>query len=157
MNKLRLLISICLCLFVFTQTTQARRPAYSPTSVVFVSGDNSTITMRATATGGSQQEALNNAEMNAIDVILFRGVPESTQRMALVSSNESKEMMDNHPYFTEFYNGKRYKSFIISSNPVGGFTKLKGRQIQTTADVKINVVNLRRDLEQAGVIRRFGF
>jgi hypothetical protein len=90
-------------------------------------------------------------------VILFRGVPESKQKMALVSSNESMEMLENSPYFTEFYNGKRYKSFIVSSHPTGGFTKLKGKQLQTTADVKVNIVNLRRDLEQSGVIRKFGF
>ena len=157
MNKLKLSVLICLCLFVFAQTAFAKKPAYSTVSVVYLFSDDATITMRATGVGSSQQEALDNAEKNVLDVILFRGVPESKQKMALVSSNESMEMTKNNPYFTEFYNGNRYKSFIVSSRPNGGFTKLKGRQFQTAADVKVNFVNLRRDLEQSGVIRKFGF
>jgi hypothetical protein len=157
MKRITTLISVLACLIVFTQESFAKRPAYSATSVVYVTSDKETITMRATATGASQQEALNNAEQNAVDVILFRGVPESTQKMALVGSNESAAMMENNPYFTEFYSGGRYKSFITNSTPVGGFTKLKGKQFQTIADVKVNFVNLRRDLEQAGVVRKFGF
>jgi hypothetical protein len=157
MKNLTTIFCVFLCLSVFTQTSFAKRPAYSPTSIVYVTSDDATITMRATATGTTQQEALNNAEMNAIDVILFRGVPESKQKMPLVGTNESAAMLENNPYFTEFYSGKRYKSFIVSASPVSGFMKIKGKQLQTTADVKVNIVNLRRDLEQAGVIRKFGF
>lgn len=159
MRKITTLISVFLCVFVFSQESFAKRPAYAITSVVYVTSDKETITMRATATGKSEQETLNNAEQNAVDVILFRGVPESTQKMPLVGSNESAAMMENNPYFTEFYDGGRYKSFIVSAVPVGGFTKLKGKgkNFQTTAEVKINFVNLRRDLEQGGVVRKFGF
>jgi len=113
--------------------------------------------MRASGVGASQQDALSDAEMRVFDVILFRGVPESQHRRPLVSTNESAEMMRNSPYFADFYNGKRFKSFIVSSRPVGGFTKLAGRQYQTTAEVRVNLANLRRDLEQRDIIRSFGF
>ena len=157
MKKTRYIICLLLCVLAFASACFAKKQKYSPTSVIHVASDASTITMRAIGVGETRQEALDDAEMKVFDVILFRGVPESGQKMALVSSNESMEMMKNNPYFTEFYNGRRYKSFIVNSSPVGDFTKLKGRQFQTNANVKVNFVNLRRDLEQNGIIRKFGF
>ena len=64
-----------------------------PTSEVnFLSGNDGTITMRAIGNGANQQEASSEAEKNAINVLLFRGLPESEQKIALIGTNESEEI-----------------------------------------------------------------
>lgn len=129
-----------------------------PTSEVnFLSGNDGTITMRAVGNGANQQEASSEAEKNAINVLLFRGLPESEQKIALIGTNESEEIEKHKQYFEKFYAQKRYKTFIMSSIPVSDFAKQNGGIKSLTLDIKVNLVALRKDLEQNNIIRKFGF
>jgi hypothetical protein len=125
--------------------------------VNYVSGNAGTITMRAIGSGKKQQDAIGEAEKNAINVLLFRGLPESEQKSALIGSNESEEIEKHKEYFDQFYAQKRYKTFIMSSIPVGDFAKQNGGAKSQTLDVKVNLIALRTDLEQNNIIRKFGF
>lgn len=125
--------------------------------VNYVSGNAGIITMRAIGSGKKQQDAISEAEKNAINVLLFRGLPESEQKSALIGSNESAEIEKHKEYFDQFYAQKRYKTFIMSSIPVGDFAKQNGGAKSQTLDVKVNLIALRTDLEQNNIIRKFGF
>jgi hypothetical protein len=125
--------------------------------VNYLSGKEGTITMRAIGIGANQEDAIIDAEKNAFNVIFFRGLPESEQKIALIGTNETEEKEKNKAYFNKFYKDKRYKTFVVSSIPIGDLTKHKGGKKSIAIDVKINLVALRKDLEQNNIIRKFGF
>jgi hypothetical protein len=129
-----------------------------PTAEVnYLTGKDGTITMRAIGIGVNSEDAIYDAEKNAINVILFRGLPESEQKVALVGTNEAEEKNKHKDYFNKFYSEKRYKTFIMSSIPTSDLIKHKGGKKSIATDIKINLVALRKDLEQNNIIRKFGF
>jgi hypothetical protein len=147
-------ISAFAILVLITITYSSCSKKLFPTSEVnFVSEHDGTITMRAIGSGTNKQDAISDAEKNAINVIFFRGLPESEQKIALIGTSESEEIEKNKQYFEKFYNQKRYKTFIMSSD----LTKKNGEEKSLAADIKVNVVALRKDLEQNNIIRKFGF
>ena len=114
-----------------------------------------TIEVRSIGYGYSADEALLDAERKAFKIIMFRGIPNTSVERPLVGPDEKKLLHQHAKYFNEFFNG-RYKSFIITLYNASPPTKEKG--IYTAAvDLKINLMSLKRDLEEHGVIRRFGF
>jgi len=125
--------------------------------VNYLSGDEQTVTVRVTGLGNDEEKAVINAEQEVFDVLFFRGLPESQQKMPLVGSNEQGEKAKHKKYFDNFYDGKRHKTFIMSSIPVTNAVRVKGGQKMITLDVKVNLSALRRDLETFGIIRKFGY
>jgi len=129
-----------------------------PTSEVnYLSGNDGTITMRAIGNGTNEQEAINEAEKNAINVLFFRGLPQSEQKVPLIGTNESEEIEKHKQYFEKFYTQKRYKTFVMSSIPVSEFAKQNGGTKSLAVDIKVNLIALKKDLEQNNIIRKFGF
>jgi hypothetical protein len=137
--------------------TGCSQKVYPTAKVNYLSGNSETITMRAIGMGIDRYAAITNAELNAIDVVLFRGLPESEQKTALVGSNEAEERSKNEKYFSEFYDNKRYKTFVMSSISVSNLVRITRREKNITVDVKINITALRKDLEQFNIIRKFGY
>ena len=128
-----------------------------PTAEVnFLSGNDGTITVRAIGVGSNQEDAIVNAEKNVFNAIFFRGLPESEQKIALIGTNETEEKEKHKDYFNKFYKEKRYKTFVMSSIPTSDLINYKGSQKSISLDVKINLVALRKDLEQFNIIRKFG-
>ena len=129
-----------------------------PTAKVnYLTGREGTITVRAIGFGEKTEDAINDAEKNAIDVLLFRGLPESEQKVPLIGTNETEEKNKHKDYFNKLYNESRYKTFVMSSIPTTDLIKNKGGKKSIAVDIKINLVALRRDLEQNNIIRKFGF
>lgn len=149
-------ISILVLLLSLAITSSCSKKTIPTAEVNFLSGNDGTVTVRAIGTGVNQQEAIGDAEKNAINVLLFRGLPESEQKTALIGTNESVEVEKHKPYFEKFYAQKRYKTFIMATIPVSDFAK-KGGSKSLTVDIKINLIALRKDLEQNNIIRKFGF
>lgn len=149
--------SVCAILILLSTTYSCSKKTIPSAEVNYVSGTEGTIIMRSIGVGSNQMEAIADAEKSAIHVILFRGLPESVQKMALIGTSESEEMDKHKDYFEKFYNQKRYKTFIMSSIPVSDLIKQNGGQKSIAADVKVNLVALRKDLEQNSIIRKFGF
>ncbi len=132
------------------------KTVYPSATVNYLSGNEQTLTVRSVGIGKNEEEAISNAEQNVFDVLLFRGLPESNQKITLIGSDEHSEKIKHKNYFDQFYEGKRYKTFIMSSLPVSNLTKTKsGKMI--SVDVKVNLSALRNDLESFGVIRKFGY
>ena len=124
--------------------------------VNYLSSNDGTLTMRSIGIGNNEGEAITDAIYNAFDVLLFRGLPESEQKNALIGTNENEERGKHKDYFEGFYNG-RFKSFVMSSIPSSDLIRYKGGKKGITVDVKINILALRKDLEQNDIIRKFGF
>ena len=155
MNKIITGMALCLTIVFFTSCGNNNFPTTG--TVNYLTADDGTITMRAIGEGYKKIDAVANAELNAFNTILFRGMPESQLKQPLIETNETA-IKNSHPqYFESFYNQKRYKSFLMSSVVTGDYQKIPNNKISVTIDIKINVNALRYDLEQSGVIRKFGY
>lgn len=146
------MFSIVIMLFAGCKTTY-----YQTANVVFLSGNNETISMRSVGIGDNEQKAQTDAELNAIDVLFFRGLPSSKQNTPLISIDEASAKAKHADYFREFYNNSRYKTFIISSYPVTKLEKKDNKTRSMAVDITLNLKALRLDLENHGVIRKFGY
>ncbi|AHF13664.1 hypothetical protein BARVI_03655 [Barnesiella viscericola DSM 18177] len=126
--------------------------------VTYVSDGTGTISLRVLSYGKKSKEAMNNAEKVAIQTILFRGIPGSNQvEYPLVGVNEKAIQEQHGAYFKELFDKERYHSFIISNVPISQFEKDATKKKRIIVDVKVNIRALRLDLEQNGIIRKFGF
>lgn len=153
-NNLFILIGLLLVLIGVLGCSQKTLPT---AEVNFLSDKDGTVSVRAIGIGANEAEAIFDAEKNAFNVILFRGLPESKQKIALVGTNELEELKEHKKYFSSFFDEKRYRSFVMSSIPTSGLIKHKGGKKSIAVDIKINVYALRKDLEKNNVIRKFGF
>lgn len=149
MKKLYIIIISILCL-------AACKTSYQTASVNYLSGDANTLTLRCVGYGNTKITILEDAEKNAVSTLLFRGIPDSQQKNPLVSISEIEAIKTHKKYFNDFFEKGRYKTFVMSSIPVGDITKYHGTTKQQTLDIKLNLRALRTDLEQNGVIRKFG-
>lgn len=129
---------------------------YPVQSCNLVAEQNNTVTLRSSGFGKQKIESLDAAEKYALETILFRGVPGSQYSSPLVGTNEGQVRQANKCYFKEFFENGRHKSFIVSSIPVSDYSWTKYRTWTISADITVNVASLRKDLEENGVIRRFG-
>jgi hypothetical protein len=146
-----------LSLIIVPLTFNACRTVYPSAEANYLSGSEGTVTVRAVGIGTTRKNAILDAEQKIFDVLFFRGLPESTQKLPLVGSNEMEEKTRHKNYFDTFYNGQRYRTFVMSSIPVGSLSKYQKGQKMISVDVKINLNALQRDLETFGVIRKFGY
>lgn len=133
-------------------------PKVSMTSEVsFKSYNNEIMNLDVIGYGSNNGEALENAQKNAIDIVLFRGIPNSNLNSPLAGTNENDIRMKNKDYFESFYGKKRYLSFItqsVSNTPIHRFDNGK-KGVQ--ANIKINIMSLRNDLTENNIIRKFGY
>jgi hypothetical protein len=157
MLKIKNWLVIIILLSVIYSCSSSKQTLTTPSAEVnFLSSIDGTITMRANGIGKSEGEAIGDAMFNAFDVLFFRGLPESEQKNALIGTNENEAREQYKEYFNAFYKG-RYKTFVMSSVPTSDLIKYTGGEKGIAIDVKINVVSLRKDLEQNNIIRKFGF
>jgi hypothetical protein len=113
LNKISLIVVVSL-LFIAISCSYKVMPS---SEVNYISGKEGTIIMRAIGIGLNEEDAIIDAEINAFNVLLFRGLPESEQKIALIGTNESNEKEKHKDYFNDFYANKRYKTFMMSSIP----------------------------------------
>ena len=105
--------------------------------------------------GKNTTEANTDAIKDGMWVILFRGLPGSSQARPLIPPDQFTEFdAENHPYFNEFW-ADRYNSFLIGSSHIRT-DKTKDAGFVSVVEIIINMDALRRDLEQNGIIRKFG-
>lgn len=133
------------------------KTVYPSAEVNYLSGNEQTLTVRTVGIGINEEKAIINAEQKVFDVLFFRGLPESQQKLPLVGSNESEEKSKHKDYFDKFYDGRRHKTFVMSSIPVSSLTRIKGGNKMISMDVKVNLNALRHDLETFNITRKFGY
>jgi len=101
----------------------------------------------------SASEAASFAERNAVENLLFKGIPKSNQESPMVA-NEI-ESLGNHKFFYEqFLNGRDYEKFIIKSELQA--KKGGGPAVEVRQYVEFDLKAMRAHLESKGVIKKFG-
>ena len=114
-----------------------------------------TIAVKSTGYGKNRDAAITEAQKNAFNIILFKGLPGTELSVPLVE-NEDEAKSKNGEYFKKFFEQGNYKTFMMSSTESSDLLNVKGGK-KISVDVKINYSSLRKDLEQNQVIRKFGF
>ena len=118
-------------------------------------GEKGTVRVQAAGYGVTKFLALENAEKNAFEALLFRGIPGSVFNKPMIN-NESETRALHSDWFRTFFDERGYKAYLMSSTSRSDFELMKVRQKNLDATIKINVHALRSAMEQAGVIRKFG-
>ncbi len=120
-----------------------------------VQSTDKSVTLRSIGYGKKAAAAANNAEISAVETILFAGAPGS--RFASPLIQEDKATIENkyRKFFTAFYD-HAYKDYVETSVVVTAFGKNDLKQKCITMDVCIRVTQLRAFLENNGIIRKFG-
>lgn len=154
MKSITILISVIL--FVSTIGLNAQKPYEYDTQVNFLQKESQgTITVRSIGKAKKLNDAKVRAEQNVFDVLLFRGIPDTDISTPFVT-DEGEARANNQSFFNQFFDGYGYKKFIMSSIESSPPSKKKGLRT-VTLDIKVNLQSLRKELENEGVIRKFGF
>jgi hypothetical protein len=102
------------------------------------------------AYGRNEKQCFDNAKMDAIKAILFKGVPGSGLQKPMIT--ELSEMDQHKDYFKAFFkdNGP-YLNYVSISND--GSIKV-GNKLKIGVIVSVSKANLRSELESAGIIKK---
>ena len=123
--------------------------------VAYLSSDGmETLSVRSSGIGKDETQAKYQAERLAFENLFFRGISSSNYNKPLVGIDENEQLQKHSSYFNEFFN-RRMQTFILSSFQSTPKQKSKG-EIHLTMDLKINTKSLKKDLEENGIIRKFG-
>jgi hypothetical protein len=114
-----------------------------------------TIELRCLGYGDSKDAAVGDSERKAFEIIFFRGIPNTSLEKPLIGSNEAALTAKHRSYFNSFFNNGRYRSFVMSSYVSSPYQKRES-VFTGTVDIKINLMSLKKDLEDNNVIRKFG-
>lgn len=127
-------------------------------------GAQGTAVVKAWGVSSSIKNAKEEAKRNAVRAILFKGFPSS----ANVNSTDLRPMITDpnaeqahKEYFEQFFkNDGKYLQFVQFADETGkiatGDMVRKGAQYKVGMVVIVNKTNLRRELENAGIIKKFG-
>jgi hypothetical protein len=91
-------------------------------------------------------------EADAVRALLFMGVPGSTIPRAMVA-NEQEARQSHKEFFTDLFEKKGFAKYVVRVDE----EKAESRQGDKRWNVIINSDALRRALESAGVVRKFGY
>ncbi|MFT5386566.1 MAG: hypothetical protein ACI8VT_004485 [Saprospiraceae bacterium] len=137
--------------------TGCSKQAIQTAGVHYVGNQNKSITLTSTGFGKNKKDAIFNAEKNAFDVLLFKGVPGSPYEKPIVTTPESTTKSKNANFFKGFYDEYGYKGFVTNSRIISPGSKDKQtNKIMAGVEITINVPSLRRNLEQQGITQKFG-
>jgi hypothetical protein len=95
------------------------------------------------------------AEKNVFEVILFRGISGTDLQNPLVE-NEQQSKEKNKEFYNNFFDKKNYRNFISSKVEVIDNPKPTKGGYTCSVKFTVNLNSLKTNLEQNGVIRKFG-
>lgn len=151
------LLLACSVLFLLAcnpKVPQASKIYFDRTGEVeCVKYEENVIHVVSTSRASTASEAAAFAERNAVENLLFKGIPKSNQEEPIVA--DELESLRKHKFFYEqFLEGRDYEKFIINSElraKKGG-----GPAIQVRQYVEFDLKAMREHLESKGVIQKFG-
>lgn len=113
-----------------------------------------TVAVLTTLTGERCRNPGECAQERAVRMLLFTGVPDSPINRPMVA-NEEQALRQHKAWFDTLFAKKGYTRYIVR---VSGATPMTGSPRDAQAFVVlVNTDALRRALEQAGIVRRFGY
>jgi hypothetical protein len=95
------------------------------------------------------------AEKNIFEVILFRGISGTDLQNPLVE-NEQVSKENNKEFYNKFFDDKKYRNFISSNVELTANPKPSKGGYTCTVKFTVNLNSLKTNLEQNGIIRKFG-
>jgi hypothetical protein len=108
------------------------------------------------AYGRNERQCIENAKMDAVKAILFKGVPGSGLQKPMVV--DLSEMNEHKDYFKAFFKDDGpYLNYVSISNDgsINENDRYKvGNKLKIGVIVSVNKANLRNELESAGIIKR---
>jgi hypothetical protein len=113
-----------------------------------------TVAVLTTLTGERCRNPAECAQERAVRNLLFVGVPGSPIARPMVN-DEQQALRQHAAYFDELFGRKGYARFVVRVNERAAAPGAP-RDAQSYV-VLVNTDALRRSLEQAGVVRRFGY
>lgn len=128
-----------------------------PTAEVhFIKSADRTITLSSVGFGKRVVQAEANAERNAFEKLLFRGIPGSQFGNPMVGP---PSVRDRHPdYFRRFFDEQGYRAFVTQTvRLTPGSRDRRTKRVRLAVEVTINYHSLRKDLEEHGIKHKFGF
>ncbi len=125
---------------------------------------NDVLDITSTGYGKDDDDATYDALKRAMDMVLFNGLPQINGNSTLKESpvkdplveDKQTAMANNKQFFEDLYSKTMLYDFYQSSSVVSA--SAHGKDMKAVkVRAKLNLRNLRRKLENAGVIRKFGF
>ena len=142
-------------------TACARTAVVQRADVQYIDTKEGVLTVTAKGYGIRKLELQENAERNALETLLFRGIPSSEQNLPLVSEEQQATYRSQPGYLRAFFDEKKYRQFITRSDAQGAVQATRTTDQRKTKSqtwlVGINLPALRRDMEANRVIRKFGY
>ena len=147
-----------LILFLFCFTILAchtpSKIGYARTGEVTCDGHTKQeISVRSVARSSTPSEAILFAERNVMENILFKGIPECNQQIAMIS-DETTFMNKYRSDYQQFIQSD-YVHYITGSETIA--SDRSGNVSVLTQKVSVDISALRKELENRGWIRKFGF
>lgn len=153
MKKSFLLVLMCLFALVGTASAQKVKPVnYGGTVNLVKEMPDNVIVVRSLGYGKNEATAREDAEVRVMRAVMYVGFPKYSKFIA-----ESDAEAKHAEFISNFFDGKRYKDFIVGVESVGDLTKVKGQKVkQMPFDITVNHKALRQHLRENG-IGKLGF
>ena len=107
------------------------------------------------------ETAIEQAKKNAVHGIIFKGFPDRDRIKGQKALAQSPSVeYEKEDFFKEFFkDGGKFQKFVILSNngAIGEGDRIKiGKEYKIGVVVSVDVASLRKDLEEAGIIKGLG-
>jgi hypothetical protein len=166
-KKHTILIVLILFCFSVSGNAQAKRKANKDTEAwryeieAVQTGVQGTYLIKVWSYSKKPDVAIEQAKKNAVHGVIFRGFAgkQGIPGQQALTSNVSLEQ-EKADFFDPFFsNGGKYMKFVASTNDgaVAAEDRMKvGKEYKVGVIVSVNVSALRKDLEDAGIIKKLG-
>ena len=105
--------------------------------------------------GKNDDQAINNAKSDAVKAILFKGIPGSGYTSPMITDFSLLESKKD--FFNTFFETDQFQQYVSVSGDGTVEEKYKvGKRVKVAVIVSVQKDNLRKFLESAGIIRKFG-
>ena len=139
---------------LFILLSSCKVTQYQTPNILLISENKGEITLKTISQ--NSDKGVEQAQRLVMQTILFRGIANSNSLNIPLVPNENQSLVQYKEYFSNFFDKGFYKTFFILSQESNISKNIRGNK-QLDIVMKINVNALRRDLEQNGVIRKFGY
>lgn len=119
-------------------------------NIEFVSSEKNTITVETKSFAENYNKAISFSEINALENILYRGIPGSNQENPMINERDVK----NNKALNDLIFNDGYRKFLINSSNLN-YQKSNGL-FYITQEIKFDLNSIRKYLEDNGIIRKFG-
>lgn len=146
-----------LVLFMISFFVASCSKKIAPTAeVTFLTSKDGVINLRSIGyckLDAHKDQCVDEAMMNAFRVLFYRGIPGSQQSTPLIVDDKNKAANDK--FVKDFFQSMQYKSFITAYAPVSNPIRQRNQK-KISVDLSINLVALKKELEQDKVTKPFG-